>query len=227
MGLGISARRPTKRGCRGEKKTGIKNQQRISTGIGHRPTTHHVRTISPHLRDNCIPATLSPTYRPLTRQPTSRTIKRVDSRNCPNLALTNAISAMNINTSALPNARPNATSTVMLGLVNACSVRNKTDVFTDRVTDANIDLVAITETWFNPGDKDPKTVKDLAPVGNKFVHAPRKNQRGVASSFLDGSIFKFTVNNNKQAMQSFEFMDIDVTSSASYIKHYISSASVE
>ena len=49
---------------------------------------------------------------------------------------------------------------VKLGIVNARSVCNKTDVFTDHLTEVNMDLVAITETWLSTGDKDNKTIKD-------------------------------------------------------------------
>ena len=111
---------------------------------------------------------------------------------------------MSINASALRNARPNATSTVTLGLVNACSIRNKTDVFTDQVIDANIDLMAITETWLSPGDKDTKTVKELTPVGYKFVHAPRKNRRGVVPAFCADPSLKSpsTTTTNRQCNNS-------------------------
>ena len=46
---------------------------------------------------------------------------------------------------------------VTLGIVNALSICNKTDVFTDYVTDVNMDLVAITETWLNTGEKTIKS----------------------------------------------------------------------
>ena len=56
---------------------------------------------------------------------------------------------------------------VKLGIVNARSICNKTDVFTDYVTEVNMDLVAITETWLNVGEKDNKVIKDLTPTSEK------------------------------------------------------------
>ena len=50
---------------------------------------------------------------------------------------------------------------VIFGIVNACSVCNKTDIFTDYVTDVNIDLVANTKIWLGTGEKDNKPIKDL------------------------------------------------------------------
>ena len=64
--------------------------------------------------------------------------------------------------------------TVKLGVFNTRSVCNKTDVFTEHLTEVNMDLVAITETWLITGDKDNKTIKDLSPADYKLVHVPRK-----------------------------------------------------
>ena len=50
---------------------------------------------------------------------------------------------------------------VKFGIVNARSVCKKTDVFTDHLTEVNMDLVAIIETWLITSDKDNKTIKDL------------------------------------------------------------------
>ena len=110
-----------------------------------------------------------------------------------------------------------AVSTVNLGLVNARSKRNKTDLLIDNVIDAEIDLLAITETWLSPGESDTKTIKDVTPAGYTFDHVPRKNRRGGGIGFLYRSIFTVTVN-NKQALSTFEFMDIDVSSHNTYIK---------
>ena len=41
-----------------------------------------------------------------------------------------------------------------------------------------MDLVAISETWLNIGEKGNKVIKDLTPADYKFVHLPRKSRRG-------------------------------------------------
>ena len=66
---------------------------------------------------------------------------------------------------------------VKLGIVNARSVCNKTDVFTDHLTEVNMDIVAITDTWLNTRDKDVKAIKGLTPAEYKRVHVPRKKRR--------------------------------------------------
>ena len=82
-----------------------------------------------------------------------------------------------------------ATSILNLGLVNARSIRNKTDLLIDHVIDADIDLLAITETWLSPEESEDKTIKDVTTDGYKFEHVPRKNRRGGAIGFLYRSKF--------------------------------------
>ena len=110
-----------------------------------------------------------------------------------------------------------AVSPVNLGLVNARSIRNKTDLLIDHLIDGDTDLLAITETWLSPGETDAKTIKDATPDGYTFAHVPRKNRRGGGIGFLYRSTFTVT-HNRKQAMRTFEFMDIDVSSPNTYIK---------
>ena len=71
-----------------------------------------------------------------------------------------------------------AVSPVNLGLVNARSIRNKTDLLIDHLIDGDTDLLAITETWLSPGETVAKTIKDATPDGYTFAHVPRKNRRG-------------------------------------------------
>ena len=65
-----------------------------------------------------------------------------------------------------------AVSPVNLGLVNARSMRNKTDLLIDHVIGADIDLLSIRETWISPGESDAKTIKDATPDGYTFAHVP-------------------------------------------------------
>ena len=104
-----------------------------------------------------------------------------------------------------------------LGLVNARSIRNKTDLLIDHLIDADTDLLAITETWLSPGETDAKTIKDVTPERYTFAHVQRKNRRDGGIGFLCRSTFTVT-HNRKQAMRTFEFMDIDVSSPNTYIK---------
>ena len=106
---------------------------------------------------------------------------------------------------------------VKLGIVNARSICNKTDVFTDYVTEVNMDLIAITETWLNIGEKDNRVIKHLTHADYKFVHLPRKSRRGGGVGLVYRSSFKVVVN-RRDDMKSFEFMDVDVSSSGNSMK---------
>ena len=74
-----------------------------------------------------------------------------------------------------------------------------------------MDLIAITETWLNIGEKDNKIIKDLTPADYKCVHLPRKGRRGGGVGFVYRSSFNVVVN-RRDDMKSFEFMDVDVSS---------------
>ena len=69
-----------------------------------------------------------------------------------------------------------------------------------------MDLIAITETWLNIGEKDNKVIKDLTSADYKFVHLLRKSRSG-------GGVV-----NRRDDMKSFEFMDVDVSSSGNSMK---------
>ena len=51
-------------------------------------------------------------------------------------------------------------------------MRNKTDLLIEHVIGADIDLLAITETWLSPGESDAKTIKDATPDGYTFAYVP-------------------------------------------------------
>ena len=55
------------------------------------------------------------------------------------------------------------------GLLNACSVHNKTDDIVDSVMDNNLDVVALMETWLGPEGSDRVTEGDLCPPGLHLV----------------------------------------------------------
>ena len=83
-----------------------------------------------------------------------------------------------------------------------------------------MDLMAITETWLNFGEKDNNIIKDLTPADYKFVHLPRKGRRGGVVCLVYRSSFKVVVN-RRDYMKSFEFMDVDVSSSENSMKLFI------
>ena len=66
--------------------------------------------------------------------------------------------------------------------INARSLRNKSTIFQDFVTDNKFDIVAVTETWLTPSDD--AVIADLTPPGFAFLHHPRVSRRGGGVGFL-------------------------------------------
>ena len=60
--------------------------------------------------------------------------------------------------------------------MNAFSVRNKTCLIRDLITDSKIDILCLTETWLN--DSDTAVIEELIPETHKFVHQPRDGKGG-------------------------------------------------
>ena len=65
-----------------------------------------------------------------------------------------------------------------LVLLNARSVRNKTDFITDYIHEHDLDIIALTETWLTNDQKDTANIRKLTPDGYNFVHFPRSDQQG-------------------------------------------------
>ena len=76
----------------------------------------------------------------------------------------------------------------------------------DFVIDHDIDILAITETWLQPGNIDEVDIGTLCPIGYRFFHVPRSYSLGGGV----GLLFKETINVNSQitdTFKSFEYMD--------------------
>ena len=60
----------------------------------------------------------------------------------------------------------------------------------DWVVDNNIDILALTENWLQPDNKDDHIIGDLTPTGYSFYHSPRQTRGdGVGILIKDVSIF--------------------------------------
>ena len=62
-----------------------------------------------------------------------------------------------------------AQRSVAFSLLNARSVKNKRLLIKDWVVDNNIDILALTETWLQPDNKDDHIIGDLTPIGYSFL----------------------------------------------------------
>ena len=77
-------------------------------------------------------------------------------------------------------------------IVNARSLRNKSTIFQDFVTDNKFDIVAVTETWLT--HSDDAVIADLTPPGFAFLHHPRASRRGGGVGFLYNDNFSVLIN---------------------------------
>ena len=69
------------------------------------------------------------------------------------------------------NSKSKSTSSTNIGLLNAHSVKNKTYEIVSTITDFQLDILMITETWLKPEDDIERRL--ITPTGYKIVHADR------------------------------------------------------
>ena len=96
-----------------------------------------------------------------------------------------------------------------LGNTNARSLKNKTKIVIDHVTDKKMDVCVVTETWMN--DNDSVTTAALSPQGYTFRNVPRESDRscgGTTIIFRDS--FNVSLIDSKQR-SSFEISEWNVT----------------
>ena len=73
--------------------------------------------------------------------------------------------------------------TLLMVYLNAQSCRNKASELNDLVTDHDIDIFLLTETWLKEqGDEAQKA--EMTPAGYILKSFPRKNRRGGGLAFL-------------------------------------------
>ncbi|KZR98877.1 Uncharacterized protein APZ42_005500, partial [Daphnia magna] len=90
----------------------------------------------------------------------------------------NKESAENVKESDMGNVEVNC------GLVNARSLKCKTDELNKKIVKSNSDFVAVTETW----NMSNSELKEACPEGFKFKYQPRKDERpggGIALFYRD------------------------------------------
>ena len=101
-----------------------------------------------------------------------------------------------------------ARRSVAFSLLNARSVKNKRLLIKDWVVDNSIDILALTETWVQPDNKDDHIIGELTPTGYSFCHSPRQTRGGgvgilIKDSFQNFHISRSTISTHP--FQTFEF----------------------
>ena len=88
------------------------------------------------------------------------------------------------------SSQSNGNKNIVIASLNARSVRNKTLEITDLITEQNIDVLAITQTWLKPGEKDQATRGDLCPPGYELLEKPRPKGKGGGIAIIHKSSLK-------------------------------------
>ena len=93
-----------------------------------------------------------------------------------NSSTVNTRNLLSIPTQPVPDS--NHEQNLCVGMLNAQSCRNKADHLADFVMDNHVDLLAVTETWLSPGERDRAVRGELTPPGYKLLDVPRTKGRG-------------------------------------------------
>ena len=128
---------------------------------------------------------------------------------------------IDLNSKVGPNISNNRkTHGIRLALINAQSVRNKTDMIVDHIFDNDIDVLCITESWLCESG-DEKVIKDLTPDGYKCINVPRskgcKEKHGGGIGILYRASYKLNTKTEFNA-SSFENCEITLNSSSSSLR---------
>jgi exonuclease III len=103
------------------------------------------------------------------------------------------------------------TKSLQLGLINACSVRNKYLDISDHVKEMNFDLCFMCETWLKPADRD--VVAALKGTLYNFDHVCRENRVGGGIGLLSKKDYNVQVHSQNQ-FNSFESAEFKISSSS-------------
>ena len=108
-----------------------------------------------------------------------------------------------IKTSSIPAIieRDCDTSHLKIGLLNVRSLTSKAVIVNELITDNNLDVIGLTETWLKP---DEFTVlNEASPPGYISDHTPRASGKGGGVANIYDSKFTFT---NKKQQRCFRLL---------------------
>ena len=92
-----------------------------------------------------------------------------------------------------------------LSLLNARSACNKETVIRDTITEHNLDLLALTETWITTKNES-RVTSGLLPEGYKIICRHRKQCRGGGVALVHRSTIKCVPATSQPDVKSFEVM---------------------
>lgn len=105
----------------------------------------------------------------------------------------------------------------LLSVLNARSCCNKDAVIRDCITDNNIDLLALTETWMS-NNTEARVSAGLTPDGYNILYRNRGKGKGGGVALIYRSSFKCTRSKCQPHYKSFECLEVTVSGSSAAIK---------
>ena len=105
-----------------------------------------------------------------------------------------------------------STKKVSCCLINIESVGNKTNKIKCLIDELRLDICVIIETWLSNNVSDSSKIKEMTPISHNFYHVPRENRWGGGVGIFTKKAFTKVQTINIENYNSFEYMDIKITS---------------
>ena len=98
---------------------------------------------------------------------------------------------------------------IKLASLNPRSCRNKTVIINDLVTDHDLDILCLTETWLGKND-DSTVISQIKPSGYDFKQLARNGKTGGGIGLLFKQSLKLDVRTNIPKFDTFEILEVSV-----------------
>ena len=107
-------------------------------------------------------------------------------------------------------AEPTQSELMKFGYVNIRSVCNKASVVNDHITENELDIMIITETWLSKTNED-RVKAELLPCGYSIVHRMRSEKRGGGIAVVHRSNLAVKTRNCSPQPKTFECLEVHIS----------------